>query len=65
MKNLTILGSTGSIGRQTLEVAAANPDRLKVRALAAHRRVDQMLEQIRQFSPDLDRSNTLNSLAVP
>ena len=53
MKNLTILGSTGSIGRQTLEVAAANPDRLKVRALAAHRSVDQMLEQIRQFTPDL------------
>ncbi|WP_291055122.1 1-deoxy-D-xylulose-5-phosphate reductoisomerase [Dialister sp. UBA1703] len=53
MKNLTILGSTGSIGRQTLEVAAANPGRLKVRALAAHRNVDRMLEQIRQFKPDL------------
>ena len=37
MKNISILGSTGSIGRQTLEVAATNPEKLKVRALAAHK----------------------------
>lgn len=53
MKNLTLLGSTGSIGRQTLEVAAANPDRLRIRALAAHSNVDVMLSQIRQCKPDL------------
>ena len=35
MKNVSVLGSTGSIGKQTLEVAAANPDKIKIRALAA------------------------------
>ena len=39
MKNITVLGSTGSIGRQTLEVAAANPDKLKIRVLAANNNV--------------------------
>ena len=52
MKNITVLGSTGSIGRQTLEVAAANPDRLKIRVLAAHANVPLMLEQIEKFKPD-------------
>ena len=33
MKNVSVLGSTGSIGKQTLEVAAANPDKIKIRAL--------------------------------
>lgn len=32
MKNVSVLGSTGSIGKQTLEVAAANPDKIKIRA---------------------------------
>lgn len=36
MKGLSILGSTGSIGTQTLEVVAASPERLSVAALAAH-----------------------------
>ena len=30
MKNVSVLGSTGSIGKQTLEVAAANPDKLSL-----------------------------------
>ena len=37
MKNIAVLGSTGSIGTQTLEVAAANPERIRVVALAAHK----------------------------
>ena len=53
MKNLSVLGSTGSIGRQTLQVAAANPERLKIRALAAHRNVALMLQQIEDYRPDL------------
>ena len=53
MKNISVLGSTGSIGRQTLEVAAANPGQLKIRVLAAHRNVDLMLQQIEVFHPDL------------
>ena len=53
MKNISVLGSTGSIGRQTLEVAAANPEQLKIRVLAAHRNVDLMLQQIELYHPDL------------
>ena len=53
MKNISVLGSTGSIGRQTQEVAAANPEKLKIRALAAHRNVSLMLQQIEEFQPDL------------
>ena len=53
MKNISVLGSTGSIGRQTLEVAAANPEKLKIRVLAAHRNVALMLRQIKDFHPDL------------
>lgn len=52
MKNITVLGSTGSIGRQTLEVAAANPDKLKIRVLAAHNNVPLMIEQIEKVQPD-------------
>lgn len=53
MKHISLLGSTGSIGKQTLEVVAANPDKLKVRALAAHRSDELLEQQIRQFEPDI------------
>ena len=53
MKNISILGSTGSIGRQTLEVAAANSEKLKVRALAAHKSDELLEQQIKQFEPDI------------
>ncbi len=52
MKHIAILGSTGSIGRQTLEVAAANPD-VRVHALAAGKNIRLLEEQIRQFRPEL------------
>jgi 1-deoxy-D-xylulose-5-phosphate reductoisomerase len=48
---LTLLGSTGSIGRSTLDVAARHPDRFRVVALAAHTQWERLLEQCRQFSP--------------
>src|SRR5579884_3686839 len=48
MKNIVILGSTGSIGRQTLEVVAEHPDKLRVVAIAA-RREDILAAQARQF----------------
>lgn len=50
MKKIAILGSTGSIGTQTLEVVRCNPE-LEVAALAAGVRVDKMEEQIRAFRP--------------
>ena len=53
MKNIAILGSTGSIGRQTLEVVSAFPSSFKVIAIAAKDEVDFILEQIKQFKPRL------------
>ncbi len=50
MKNIAILGSTGSIGTQTLEIVRANPD-LRVVALAAGSSVDKIEEQVREFHP--------------
>lgn len=52
MKNIAILGSTGSIGTQTLEVVRNNPE-LKVTALAAGGNVERLEEQIREFQPGL------------
>lgn len=50
MKRLAILGSTGSIGTQTLEIVRNNPD-LQVVALAAGSSVEKMEQQIREFKP--------------
>ena len=50
MKKIAILGSTGSIGTQTLEIVRNNPD-LKVVAMAAGTNVALMEEQIREFKP--------------
>lgn len=50
-KNITILGSTGSIGRNTLEVIARFPDRFRVQYLTGHRNIDVLMEQIRHFRP--------------
>ena len=52
-KTISIWGSTGSIGRQTLEVVAQNPDKLQVRILTAHRNAGLLLEQAKQFRPEL------------
>ncbi len=51
MKKLTILGSTGSIGRQTLDVVRENRDKFEVIAISANRSVDLLLEQIIEFKP--------------
>jgi 1-deoxy-D-xylulose-5-phosphate reductoisomerase len=53
MKNLAVLGCTGSIGKQTLEVATANPDKIKIKVLAAHKSAQLMREQIEKFQPEL------------
>jgi len=50
MKNIVILGSTGSIGTQTLEIVREHPE-LNVLALAAGNNVDLMEKQIREFRP--------------
>ena len=53
MKNLSILGSTGSIGVSTLEIVAAHPDRFRVIALTAGKNLDLLTTQIKQFSPKI------------
>ena len=52
MKLISILGSTGSIGRNTLEIVRRFPERFGVKALAAKHNVTLLAEQIREFSPE-------------
>lgn len=51
MKNITILGSTGSIGVSTLEIVSAHPDRFRVVAMTAGKNLELFARQIRAFSP--------------
>jgi 1-deoxy-D-xylulose-5-phosphate reductoisomerase len=51
MKRITILGSTGSIGKSTLKVVDANPDRYRVIALTAGNNIELLQEQIQKYSP--------------
>lgn len=51
IRHITILGSTGSIGQNTLDVIARHPDRYRVFALSAATRVDVMVEQCATFKP--------------
>lgn len=53
MKELAILGSTGSIGTQTLDVVHRHPDRYSVYAICAHRSVEKLVEQAKQFRPEV------------
>ena len=48
-RKVAVLGSTGSIGTQTLDVARRHPDKIQIVALAAGRRADELLEQAREF----------------
>ena len=50
-QHLTVLGSTGSIGTNTLDVVARHPDRFEVFALSAATQVDLMLAQCAKFRP--------------
>jgi 1-deoxy-D-xylulose-5-phosphate reductoisomerase len=49
--DVAVLGSTGSIGTQTLDVVDQNPDLFRVVALSAHRSVDAVVEQARRYKP--------------
>jgi 1-deoxy-D-xylulose-5-phosphate reductoisomerase len=53
VQTVSLVGSTGSIGVQAIDVVAANPDRFRVVALAAQRSVDQLAEQARALRPEL------------
>ncbi|WP_374334674.1 1-deoxy-D-xylulose-5-phosphate reductoisomerase [Leeia sp.] len=51
MRQITVLGATGSIGVSTLDVVARHPERFQVFALTAHRQLDKLREQCLQFHP--------------
>jgi 1-deoxy-D-xylulose-5-phosphate reductoisomerase len=53
LKRIALLGSTGSIGTQTLDVIARFPEKLGVIALAAGRSVELLIQQCKQFRPEL------------
>lgn len=51
MKTIALLGSTGSIGQQALQVVAAYPDHFRLTSLAANRQVKLLAQQVRRFRP--------------
>lgn len=53
MKAITLLGSTGSIGTQTLDIVTQHPDQFRVVGLAAKSNVELLAQQIRQFQPQI------------
>ena len=53
VENITVLGSTGSIGQNTLDVIRRNPERFRVKALGAGSNAEKMLKDIREFRPDV------------
>ena len=52
VKRLVVLGSTGSIGRQTLDIVRALPERFRIVGLAAGKNLDLLAEQVREFRPE-------------
>ena len=74
MKYITVLGSTGSIGTQTLEIASELPDKFKVVALSAGRNIDLLTEQAIKHKPEViaiedenlleELKNNINNLEI-
>jgi 1-deoxy-D-xylulose-5-phosphate reductoisomerase len=53
MKNIALLGSTGSIGKQALEVIDCHPDKFAVEVLTAHNNFELLIEQAKKFHPNV------------
>src|SRR5688500_2865670 len=53
MKRIAVFGSTGSIGKQALEVIAANKDKFSVEVLTANSNAEELIEQALQFNPNI------------
>lgn len=68
MKNLTILGATGTIGVNTLDVVSRHPDKFRVLALTGQNQLDKLAEQCRRFRPryavvmEADKARTLREM---
>lgn len=60
-KRLAVLGATGSIGRQTLDVVRALPEKFRVVALAAGKNLDLLSEQIHEFKPKFIAYSPVNA----
>jgi len=52
MKNIFVLGSTGSIGQSTLDVVASNPDSFRIAALVTNQNTGLLYDQIKSYSPE-------------
>ena len=52
-RGIAILGSTGSIGKPTLDVVDSHPDRFRVVALTANRNSAALMEQVKRYRPEL------------
>ncbi|KAI9130657.1 1-deoxy-D-xylulose-5-phosphate reductoisomerase [Acaryochloris sp. CCMEE 5410] len=63
MKAITLLGSTGSIGTQTLDIVAQYPDQFRIVGMAAGRNIELLSQQIRQFRPEIVAIADPNQLA--
>lgn len=53
MKKIAVIGCTGSVGTQTLDVVKKHPERFSIEALAAGSNIDLLLEQVHQFRPKM------------
>jgi 1-deoxy-D-xylulose-5-phosphate reductoisomerase len=53
VRSISLMGSSGSVGRQALDVVRAEPERFVVHALAAHRSADVLVAQATEFKPDV------------
>jgi len=53
MRSVSLMGSSGSVGTQALDVIRAEPQRFRVHALAAHRSADVLVAQAAEFHPDV------------
>ena len=62
MKKISILGSTGSIGTQTLDIVTDHPDKFQVVGLATGNNIQLLSEQIRQFRPQIVAINNESQL---
>mgnify|MGYP000868256824 CR=1 FL=1 len=62
-KKITILGSTGSIGRNTLEIIRSSPDKFKVVGLSAHSNIELLRKQIKEFQPEFVAIDNLDAVS--
>ena len=65
MKKIALIGSTGSIGKQTLSVVRRHPDKFKIVSLAAGNNVGDFLEQVNEFKPKVATLSTALPKGLP